>query len=123
MAGAQCSVGAVELTRELMRRQRKAAGDHAGASPPPKGKTPPPQKAKPTSAAEAAKAVTVAKPLEAIMKRDMFGRPVQVKNVQRKRKENAGGGRGGAEQEQVRFKYHEGVTNAVRRTVRMQDLL
>jgi hypothetical protein len=47
--------------------------------------------------------------------RDMFGRPLPPK-PSRKRAAAEGGG------PLLRFKFHEGLTNAVRRTVRVQDL-
>lgn len=59
----------------------------------------------------------------------MFGRVVTAAPARKRKDAPSGGGSGGtsaAEPEtvqQVRYKYHEGVTNAVRRTVRVQDLL
>jgi len=56
--------------------------------------------------------------------RDMFGRPVGDKSL-RKRALNADGTRDavGSAGTAVRYKFQTGVTDAVRRTVRVQDLL
>ena len=80
----------------------------------------------------------IAKPVVAetkpVEKRDMFGRVIT--NAQKRKRSGlaaggaAGGGADGASPAgaadrlpNVRFKYHEGVTDAVRRTVRVRDLL
>ena len=115
-----------------------AAGAGAGA------------KAAPPAAKAGPKIVTQREPSE---RRDMFGRVVTAAPARKRKDAPSGAGgasSGAAEPEtvqqvgralpqiahptpsqaelrpprvQVRYKYHEGVTNAVRRTVRVQDLL
>ena len=54
------------------------------------------------------------------MRLDMFGRPVAKKAA---RKRQATSEASPAARSSVRVKFHEGVTNAVRRTVYVSDLL
>ena len=106
-----------EIGREIMRRSRRDAGDAGGASPAaakgakgaaPAGKAGP-------------KVVTQREPSE---RRDMFGRVVQAApRKSSKRKDAPSSAETDEPKQLVRFKYHEGVTNAVRRAVRVQDLL
>ena len=107
-----------ELSRELMRRQHGGAD---GASPSSVGfgavtpkKTPPPKAPVPKPVPEVAQAVS----------RDMFGRPITKKKGGALGKRSAGVMSSPAiVQAPYRFKYHEGVTDAVRRTVRVRDLM
>ena len=120
-----------ELGREIMRRSRRGgSGGDAGAAAGSAG-TSSAAAAAAKAAAPSSKAVAKPTPLqrEPSERRDMFGRVVTA--VPRKRKEAPSGASGGAPSgaaepetvQQVRYIYHEGVTNAVRRTVRVQDLL
>ena len=69
-----------------------------------------------------------AKPVE---KRDMFGRIITATNKRKRSRLAANDGGlgeastpgGGDAPPLIRFKYHEGVTDAVRRTVKVRDLL
>jgi chromosome transmission fidelity protein 18 len=114
---------AAELQRESLRR-------HYGAPAAPSASKPvsgaaASQPMQPLSAAAAAKSVKapVAAPVgPAPVTRDMFGRPVgdsSRKRILGSHGSAAPGSAGAA----VRYKFQEGVTNAVRRTVRIQDLL
>ena len=131
-----------EISRELMRRhhakQSGGAGGGVDGSPRKKGLgggglsaspfKPPSQrpaqlKPVPKALSDDAKAsAAAAKPVE---KRDMFGRVLMTEPRARGVKRPLGGAAeaGGAESLAVRFKYHEGVTDAVRRPVKVRDLL
>ena len=114
----------VELHRETLRRHHgleKAGGAKEGglgvASPAPLPATRPTLSLKPQPLAPKAAQVALA-PKE---KRDMFGRVVPVAKGT---KRGAGAVVGTPEEVfPIRFKYQEGVTDAVRRVVRVRDLL
>ena len=133
-----------ELQRELMRRHHNhnsssSSSGVAGSSPSAGGSsgggigigTPPKPAAKP-AVKPMPKPITVeeAKPVE---KRDMFGRVIVnakrgVKRGLSGLSHEGGGGAGatataGETPPVVRFKFHEGVTDAVRRPVKVRDLL
>jgi chromosome transmission fidelity protein 18 len=116
---------ATELNREVLRRQLAARGADGGAAadgtPRPReaatpAKPPPPRAA----VSEAAKAKAAAAAQEPAVRLDMFGRPVAKKAA---RKRQATSEASPAARSSVRVKFHEGVTNAVRRTVYVSDLL
>lgn len=135
-----------ELQREVMRRHHTAHSGGGGDGSGPAGQaggggspgktlgfgTPPAQSAKPRALKPVAKPIVVeeAKPIE---RRDMFGRVISQSShdhAKRGTKRDASslgmeckdGGMGNTPPA-VRFKYHEGVTDAVRRPVRVRDLL
>ena len=116
----------VELHRETLRRHhglekaggaKEAGGGLGVASPAPLPATRPTLSLKPQPLAPKAAQVAMA-PKE---KRDMFGRVVPVAKGT---KRGAGAVVGTPEEVfPIRFKYQEGVTDAVRRVVRVRDLL
>jgi hypothetical protein len=116
----------VELYRETLRRHhglekaggaKEAGGGLGVASPAPLPATRPTLSLKPQPRAPKAAQVAMA-PKE---KRDMFGRVVPVAKGT---KRGAGAVVGTPEEVfPIRFKYQEGVTDAVRRVVRVRDLL
>jgi chromosome transmission fidelity protein 18 len=116
----------VELYRETLRRHhglekaggaKEAGGGLGVASPAPLPATRPTLSLKPQPLAPKAAQVAMA-PKE---KRDMFGRVVPVAKGT---KRGAGAVVGTPEEVfPIRFKYQEGVTDAVRRVVRVRDLL
>ena len=67
---------------------------------------------------KAARAPTVRKEL---VRYDLFGRAIKSSKGARKRSHDEHE-EGGAAQHMVRYTFHEGVTDAIRRTVRMRDL-
>ena len=99
-----------EIQRGLLRRKHQSEASAPGAA----RAQPAPA---PMSAHAAAKAV-VAPALPAKVARDIFGRPVETKTATAKRDRDADA----QDQPAVRYKYHEGVTDAVRRKVRIEDL-
>lgn len=95
---------ATELLRELLRRQH-GASSHA----PPPSDAPPPKPHAPAAA-------LAKEPHAQVARKDLFGRPI-VDNARKRAAPTPATG------PVFRFKYHEGVTDAVRRTVRVRDLL
>jgi chromosome transmission fidelity protein 18 len=121
-----------EVQRELMRRHHAATADgaHASSAASPStiasstpAKKPPaikpvPKKLEPKAIAEETTRI--------VEKRDMFGRVIQQGARGTKRSLGACIGEGGSGVDAplpYRFRYHEGVTDAVRRPVKVRDLL
>jgi chromosome transmission fidelity protein 18 len=128
---------AFELSREVMRRARRGSGDEdaaaaagssggagAGAAPAAKPAPPASAAARAAAAGKPGGKPSAAPPAQPSERRDMFGRVVQTApRKSSKRKDAPSSAETDEPKQLVRFKYHEGVTNAVRRAVRVQDLL
>ena len=141
-----------ELQREILRRQHAVAASHATETSPTKSGTPsksgssfpigapsplrsslPPAASQQSATAAAIAAAAGPKTAADVAARlstsarapterkDLFGRPI----VDKKKRERAATKEAEASSGApvIRFKYHEGVTDAVRRTVRIRDLL
>ena len=110
-----------EMTRELLRRSHgspeKAGGGLAtgGSNTPLKARPPPVPTARMPKELPAEAAAPV-------VSKDMFGRPVVKKQQGVKRASALSSASPSSGQAMYRFKFHEGVTDAVRRTVRVRDL-
>ena len=97
-----------DLKTEAFRRAARAHGDGAQTTPP---KSSEPKEACPT------KPVVEKEVRAPRVARDMFGRPI-VKQVRKRVCDMAD-----VPGRLVRYKYQQGITNAIRRTVRVRDLL
>lgn len=113
---------AAELQRETLRRHYGAPAAPSATKPESGGAAA--QPVQPLSAAEAAKSIKapVVTPTGSV-NRDMFGRPVGDTSRKRILGSHGSAASDSAGPVAVRYKFQEGVTNAVRRTVRIQDLL
>ena len=134
-----------ELQRELMRRHHAfqmskdtggggasssgaaggAIGNGGGLGTSPFKPSPQPTALKPVAKALSEKDKIDAEKVKVYEKKDMFGRVIPQTGRGEKRKAGSMLSNGPREIEQlpVRFKFHEGVTDAVRRPVKVRDLL
>jgi len=115
-----------ELQRQLLRRRHGAAHEEEGR---PAATQPKPQpSAAQLSAAAAARLVQAPATPSGPVHRDIFGRTVAARGSRKRGigadgADSPAGGRAPIHAAQVRYKFNAGVTDAVRRTVRVRDLL
>lgn len=111
-----------EMQRELLRRAHGGSPSSSGLAP--SGGSTAPHKARPPHVPKGLQPKPLLLTSETVpmlsVSRDMFGRPVAKKECL---KRPAASSPIGAAQRPYRFKFHEGVTDAVRRGVRVRDLL
>ena len=114
-----------ELQRELLRRQH-GGGEGAGGLASPAALAPsgsPKRRTRPLAPSALAPKALPATAAKAIERRDMFGRVISKGQNTKGQKRGANALGTPAEVRPIRFKFQEGVTDAVRRTVRVRDLL